>query len=62
METWELFEFKTKESFESFKQEFGKNWGMMLLMINPIKYGKIISEMYGIPSITFNTLNITEKN
>ena len=55
VEDWEKYGFKTKEKFDEFKKEFGSNWGMMLLMINPIHYSKILSDEYGIPKISYNT-------
>jgi len=45
---FEKYNFASQEQFDAFKKEFGNMWGLMLLMIDPVTYGKIITTNYGI--------------
>lgn len=56
MKLFEKIGFKTEEDFNIFKKEFGNNWGIMLLMLDPVYYGNVISEEFNINRPTFENI------
>ena len=58
MKLFEKIGFKSEEDFNNFKQEFGNNWGIMLLMLDPAYYGNVISEEFNIKRPTFENIKI----
>ena len=62
MKLFEKIGFKTEEDFNKFKQEFGNNWGLMLLMLDPVYYGNVISEEFNINRPTFENIKTYQNN
>ena len=62
MKLFEKIGFKTEEDFNKFKQEFGNNWGVMLLMLDPAYYGNIISEELNIKRPTIENIKTYQNN
>ena len=62
MKLFEKIGFKTEEDFNKFKQEFGNNWGVMLLMLDPAYYGNIISEEFNIKRPTIENIKTNQNN
>ena len=56
MKLFEKIGFKSEKDFNNFKQEFGNNWGIMLLMLDPTYYGNVISEEFNIKRPTFENI------
>ena len=54
--------FKSEEDFNKFKKEFGDNWGIMLLMLDPAYYGNVISEGFNINRPTFENIKTYQNN
>ena len=62
MKLFEKIGFESEEDFNRFKQEFGNNWGIMLLMLDPPHYGNIISEEFNIIRPTFENIKPYQNN
>ena len=62
MKLFERLGFKSEEDFNRFKEEFGNNWGIMLLMLDPTYYGKLISEEFNIRRPTFENIKTYQNN
>ena len=62
MKLFEKIGFKSEEDFNNFKQEFGNNWGLMLLMLDPVYYGNVISEEFNINRPTFENIKTYQNN
>ena len=62
MKLFESLGFKSEEDFNRFKEEFGNNWGIMLLMLDPTYYGKLISEEFNIIRPTFENIKPYQNN
>jgi hypothetical protein len=54
MKLFERLGFKSEEDFNRFKETFGNYWGVMLLMMDPAYYGKLISREFNIERPTFD--------
>ena len=62
MKLFERLGFKSEEDFNRFKEEFGNNWGVMLLMMDPVYYGKLISEEFNVNRPTFENIKTYQNN
>ena len=62
MKLFEKIGFKSEEDFNNFKQEFGNNLGIMLLMLDPVYYGNMISEEFNINCPTCQEITIRNIN
>lgn len=62
MELFEKFGFKTEEDFNRFREEFGNYWGATLLMLDPVYYGKSMSEEFNITRPTFEQIKAYQNN
>lgn len=62
MKLFERLGFKSEEDFNRFKETFGNNLGVMLLMMDPAYYGKLISREFNIERPTFNGFDNYKQN
>ena len=58
---WKKMGFESEEDFERFKNDFGDEWPLLLVIMDPAYYGEVIAKEYNIKRPTFEKIKQYQK-